>query len=131
MLSCFSVPHDKPHQRYYRANTTKGVSDTLGKRKPLGGNANVGGAYERHEQCGEEGDVEVFSLAYQVNGDCPKGEDGERLVAPREVAPNNFEPLGIAQTINEHSNGYQEEGDANEQTLADEALIKVEEVGGY
>ena len=52
------------------------------------------------------------------------------MVAPREVAPNDFEALGVSQTIDEHTYGYQEEGYTDKQAFAHGALVDVEEVSG-
>ena len=104
-LPFFPVPPYKPNEGDDGAGATNEVGNGLRQGETFGRDANVSGADQGHEQSGQEGDVKVFSVAHQVNGDGPKGEDGERLVTPRKVAPNNLEPFGIAEAVNEHTDG--------------------------
>ena len=65
----------------------------------FGGDADVGNADASHEECGNKGNNVGLLLLHQVDSDGPEGEDRERLVAPREVAPDNLEPVGIGKAI--------------------------------
>lgn len=128
MLAIVFVPGDEPHPSDNCADTTDGVGYSLWKRKAFGCNADVCGAHKCHQQCGEQGDVEILFVLHQVNGDGPKGEDRERLVAPCKVAPDDFEALCIAEAVDKHSNGNQEQRDADEQTVTNGTLVHADEV---
>ena len=80
----------------------------MGKGESFWSDADVGGADQGHEKGGEQGDVEVFPVAHQIDGDCPKGEDGEGLIAPRKVTPDNLKPFRVAEAVNEYTDGEQE-----------------------
>lgn len=81
----------------------------MGERESFGSDADVGGADQGHEKGGEQSDVEVFPVAHQIDGDCPKGEDGECLIAPRKVTPDNLKPFRVAEAVDEYTNGKQEQ----------------------
>lgn len=80
----------------------------MGEGESFWSDADVGGADQGHEQGGEQSDVEVFAVAHQIDCDGPKGEDGECLVAPRKVTPDNLKPFRVAEAVNEHTDGEQE-----------------------
>ena len=104
-LPLFPVPPYKPYEGDDGAGATDGVGDGLGEGEAFGGDADVGGADQGHEQGGEQGDVEVFPVAHQIDRDGPKGEDGECLIAPRKVTPDNLKAFRVAEAVDEHTNG--------------------------
>ena len=77
----------------------------MGEGESFGGDADIGRADQSHEQGGEQGDVEVFPVAHQIDCDCPKGEDGKCLVAPRKVTPDNLKAFCVAEAVDEHTDG--------------------------
>ena len=103
----------------------------LWKRQAFGSDTYIGRANQRHHQGRKQSDVIVLLFTQQINGDCPQGEDGQSLVAPGEVSPDNLEAFGIAQAIHQHTDGEQEERDADEQTLGNGTLVDVQEIGCY
>ena len=97
----------------------------MGEGKTLGGDTDIGGADQGHEQGGEQSDVEVFAMTHQIDGDCPKGEDGECLVAPRKVTPDNLKAFRVAEAVNEHTDSEQEQRNTYQQALANGCLVDV------
>ena len=105
----FPVPPYKPYEGDDGAGATDGVGDGLGEGEAFWSDADVGGADQGHEKGGEQSDVEVFPVAHQIDRDGPKGEDGECLVAPRKVTPDNLKAFRVAETVDEHTDGEQEQ----------------------
>lgn len=124
-LPFFPVPPYKPNEGDDGAGATNEVGNGLRQGETFGRDANVSGADQGHEQSGQEGNVEVLPVAHQVNGDGPKGKDGERLVTPRKVAPDNLKPFRIAEAVNEHTDGEQEQRNTYHQALANGSLVDV------
>ena len=101
----FPIPPHKPYEGDDGAGATDGVSEGLGEGETFGGDTDIGRADQGHEQGGEQSDVEVFAVAHQIDGDGPKGEDGECLVAPCKVTPDNLKAFRVAEAVNEHTDG--------------------------
>lgn len=80
----------------------------MGQSEPFGSDADVGDTHAGHEQCGDECDDVGLLLLYQIDGDGPKGEDRKCLVAPGEVAPDDFEAVCIGQAVYECACGNDE-----------------------
>ena len=104
----FPVPPYKPYEGDDGAGATDGVGDGLGEGESFWSDADIGGADQGHEKGGEQSEVEVFAVTHQIHGDCPKGEDGECLVAPRKVTPDNLKAFRVAEAVDEYTNGKQE-----------------------
>ena len=77
----------------------------MGEGESFWSDADIGRADQGHEKGGEQSDVEVFAMAHQIHGDCPKGEDGECLVAPGKVTPDNLKAFCVVEAVNEHTDG--------------------------
>ena len=104
----FPVPPYKPYEGDDGAGATDSVGDGLGEGESFWSDADIGGADQGHEKGGEQSEVEVFAVTHQIHGDCPKGEDGECLVAPRKVTPDNLKAFRVAEAVDEYTNGKQE-----------------------
>ena len=92
----FPVPPYKPYEGDDGAGATDGVGDGLGEGESFWSDADVGGADQGHEKGGEQSDVEVFAVAHQIDGDCPKCEYGKGLVAPCKISPYYLETISIS-----------------------------------
>ena len=97
----------------------------MGEGESFRSDAYIGGADQGHEKGGEQSDVEVFPVTHQIDGDCPKGEDREGLVAPRKVTPDNLKAFRVAEAVNEHTDGKQEQRNTYQQALANGRLVDV------
>ena len=97
----------------------------------FGRDADVGAADGRHEKRRQQGNEvsEAFAFACQEDGDGPKRENGQGLIGPGKVAPDNFETVGIGQTEDEQAHGNEADRKGDEQAFAHFLLIDVEKVG--
>ena len=118
-------PDAKPHDTHHYGYRTDSIAYGGRQTKPFGSHADIGDTDTGHEQGRDERDPIGFLLLYQVYGDSPEGEDREGLVAPRKVAPDNFEAIGIGQAIDERRHSDQEQRDADNQAALDAALLHV------
>ena len=88
----------------------------------------VGHGDEGIEAAGNQGDPNELLLAVleHPDGDCQEGEQGQGLVGPCEVTPQDVEALGV-QLGEDQDDGHQSEDDGRQaQTLAVGALVDVQ-----
>ena len=82
-----------------------------------------------HEQRGEERDEARTPFFHKIYRGRPKHKDGERLIGPAEITPNDVEPVFVLYLPQQEHDGGGKERQAYLQALGDGTLGKVEEVG--
>ena len=100
-----------------------GVGDGGGQGEALGGYAYIGGADKHHEETWEEGYPIDFMALGEIDADGEESEDGEGLVEPGEVAPEDVE-------IDEHKHYADgEDGGSQHEALVHLVLLELHKVG--
>ena len=66
-------------------------------------------------------------LANQIDRDGPKRKDGQRLVSPSKVAPNDVEAIGIRDVIEQQQHGGTKQRDTDPDALDDGLLLQMDE----
>lgn len=125
-------PADVKHQPHERSNAADDWGEPIDSGEEveaLWRNEYVGGADGRHPKRGDEGHDEILVRESEVDGYGPEGEDGERLIRPREISPYDVEAVGVLDAVYEDEEGEDENGDGDEETLGDGLLLYVEIVG--
>ena len=75
----------------------------MGQLESFGCDTDVRRADAGHEQCRDKCYDIGLLFSCEVYCDGPKGEYGERLVAPSEVAPDDLKAISIGQAVDERA----------------------------
>lgn len=110
---------DERDEHHYRCRKTKG--DVAAKEERY--------ADDGHEDGWQDGDVIERLVCSEIYRYSPKGEDGECLVGPTEIFPDDVERVGIVNLPDEQKDGDDEHRNADEESLDDRTLVDVERVG--
>ena len=122
------IPEYEPHQCYDKGSGSDDGGDSAVELEQLC-REEVGYTNYRHEQCGNKGDDIGFLLLHQIDGNGPKHEDRERLIAPSKPAPDGLETVSVADLPDKQGNDGSKERHTDIEALADGTLLQVDEVG--
>ena len=124
MFNFFSIPHAEPHDSHYQTDDANRITDGSWQMEGLFRHHQERRADGSHEEGWNQGDPERSLVAYQIDGQRPKREHRESLVAKSEILPDGVETVGVLNLPDKHRNRTGKHRDTDIQTMQDRALVQ-------
>ena len=130
LFASFFIPPEEDGDRDDERSDPEPGCAGGGQLEPRLVDADEGQADRRHEGRGEHGNEipEALPGLRKIDGDGPQSEDGKRLVAPSEIAPDYVESVGLGHVEPQQGGSSHEQGNRNREALAYGFLVQTDEV---